>query len=319
MNIKEVQKKYGTQAKCLSYLEKLRWGKTVTCSYCDSKRIIKSKSEQGRYKCYNCNKSFSVMVGTIFQDTKLKLPDWFLITTLVLNAPTGISAKMLSRQTGVSLKTSWLSAMKLRCAMIDKKTEMHGLLQMDESYFGASPDKKTTKNTPDNLPIISERGITDKRGRGTKKIPVVGIAITGGGGVKTKIIEKLTARNLMAMLNKYVQTDESVLVTDGFRSYAKMAEEIEHITVKHKDRKKGGLNTNTIEGYWGLIKNGIKGSYKSISKKYLPFYLVEYDYKYNRRNSKSNLFEAFMKAALTDESCMLNNKPTKDSKELVYG
>lgn len=316
MNIKEVQKKFGTQEKCLSYLEKLRWGKTVICSYCDSDRVIKSKSEQGRYKCYNCNKSFSVMVGTIFQDTKLALPDWFLVTTIVLNSPTGISAKMISRQTGVSLKTSWLTAMKLRCAMIDKNTELHGLLQMDESYFGASR-AKLDKKTPENTPILSK--VTDKRGRGTKKVSVVGIVETGGGSVKSKIIEKLTTRNLMAMLNHYVKTDESVLVTDGFRSYAKMHESIEHITVKHNERKKGGLNTNTIEGYWGLIKNGIRGSYKSLSQKYLPFYLVEYDYKYNRRNSKANLFEEFMISALTDESCMLNNKPIKEPKEVVYG
>lgn len=316
MNIKQVQKKFGTQEKCLNYLEKLRWGKTVTCSYCDSKRIIKSKSEQGRYKCYNCKKSFSVMVGTIFQDTKLKLPDWFLIATLVLNAKMGISAKQISRQTGISLKTCWLTSMKLRCAMIDKKTELHGLLQMDESYFSSS-SKKITKNTPDNLPVLSK--VEEKRGRGTKKTAVVGIVEAGGGRVKTKMIDKLTARNLMAMLNRYVKTDESVLVTDGFRSYAKMDEEIEHITVKHKDRKKGGLNTNTIEGYWGLIKSGIRGNYKSLSKKYLPFYLVEYDYKYNHRNKTSGLFDSFMKSALTDESCMINNKPIKNSKEVIYG
>ena len=142
---------------------------------------------------------------------------------------------------------------------------------------------------------------------------------TGGGSVKSKVIEKLTTRNLMAMLNHYVKTDESVLVTDGFRSYAKMDEAIEHITVKHSERRKGSLNTNTIEGYWGLIKNGIRGSYKSLSQKYLPFYLVEYDYKYSRRNSKENLFEEFMISALTDESCMLNNKPIKEPKEVVYG
>ena len=316
MNIKEVQKKYGTQDKCLSYLEKLRWGKTVTCSYCDSDRVIKYKSEKARYKCYNCNKSFSVLVGTIFQDTKLALPDWFLVTTLVLNSQTGISAKMISRQTGVPLKTSWLTAMKLRCAMIDKNTSLHGVLQMDESYFGAS-QAKLDKNTPESRTVISK--VTDKRGRGTKKISVVGIVETGGGSVKTKVIEKLTARNLMAMLNQYVKTDESVLVTDGFRSYSKMNEAIEHIAVNHNKRKKGGLNTNTIEGYWGLIKNGIRGSYKSISQKYLPFYLVEYDYKYSRRNSKANLFEEFMISALTDESCMLNNKPIKEPKEVVYG
>lgn len=315
MNIKQVQQKFGTQEKCLKYLEKLRWGKSVKCSYCESDRIIKAKNEQGRYKCYNCKRSFSVLVGTIFQDTKLKLPDWFLVSSLVLNAKMGLSAKQISRQTGISLKTSWLTSMKLRCAMITKKTQLHGVLQMDESYFG-SKEKKITKNTPDNAPVLST--VTEKRGRGTRKTAVVGIVETGGGSVKTKIIDKLTARNLMAMLNNYVKKDESVLVTDGFRSYAKMDEEIEHITVKHKERKKGGLNTNTIEGYWSLIKNGIRGNYKSLSKKYLPFYLVEYDYKYNNRNAKG-LFDKFMKSALTDESCMINAKPIKDSKEVVYG
>ena len=186
---------------------------------------------------------------------------------------------------------------------------------MDESYFGSS-SKKLTKHTPPNSPIIST--VKEKRGRGTKKVPVVGI-VEKGGNVQTKIIEKLTTRNLMAMLKHYVNTEQSVLVTDGFRSYNKMDEAITHVTIKHGQQQKGKLNTSTIEGYWSIIKNGIKGNYKSLSKKYLPFYLVEYDYKYNHRNSKSNLFEEFIKQALTEESCMLNYKPTKDVKEIVYG
>lgn len=316
MNLIQIQKKYNTQVKCLKYLEKLRWGKTVTCTYCDSKRVVKAKSEQGRYHCYNCKRSFSVMVGTIFEDTRLELSTWFLTIGLLLNAKMGISAKQISRQLGVTLKTAWFTAMKIRCAMIHKKTQLHGVLEMDESYFGSSPKgKKMTKYTPDNTPIIATA--TEKRGRGTAKVPVVGI-VEKSGNVQTKIIEKLTTRNLMAMLKHYVKTDESVLVTDGFRSYAKMDEAIEHITVKHKDRT-SKLNTNSIEGYWSLIKNGIKGNFRSLSKKYLPFYLVEYDYKYNNRNSTSKLFEDFIKSALTEESCMLNYKPINDTKTIVYG
>ena len=318
MNIKQVQQKLGTQAKCLSYLQKLRWGKTVKCAYCESKRVIAAKSEQGRYKCYNCNKSFSVLIGTIFEDTKKNLSDWMLVISLLLHAKMGISAKQISRQTGISLKTSWLIAMKLRCAMITDKTELHGLLQMDESYFGSSPKgKKITKDTPINTPILAD--VTEKRGRGTKKVSVAGV-VEQGGSVKTKVVEKLSTRNLLAMLRHYVNMDESVLITDGFRSYNAMEEEIEHIPIKHKDRKKGGLNTNTIEGYWSIIKNGIKGNYRAISKKYLPFYLLEYDYKYNLRNKKSaTAFEDFIKNALTNESCMLNAKPIGDVKEVVYG
>jgi len=244
----------------------------------------------------------------------MKLDDWFLIIALVLNSKVGISSKAISRQTGIPLKTCWLNAMKLRCAMIDRQMELSGVLQMDESYFG-STKKKITKRTPDNTPILST--VTEKRGRGSRKTSVVGIVETGGN-VKTKVIDKLSARNLMAMLNRYVKTDESVLVTDGFRSYAKMEESIEHITVKHKERNIHGLNTNTIEGYWSLIKNGIRGNYKSLSKKYLPFYLVEYDYKYNRRKNMQGIFEEFITNALTEESCMLYYKPVSDSKEVIY-
>ena len=315
MNLKQITEKYNTQAKCLSFLAKERWGKAVTCSYCGSDRVIKAKNEEGRYHCYNCKRSFSVLVGTIFQDTKLSLPDWFWVIGLILTSPTGISAMSISRKTGMSLKTSWLTAMKIRCAMIDKDTQLHGVLEMDESYFSAK-DGKLPAGEP-SKPVISN--VTEKRGRGTKKVPVVGI-VEKSGHVKTKIIEKLTTRNLMAMLNHSVNTEDSVLITDGFRSYNQMDEAIEHITVRHKDRKAGAANVNTIEGYWGLIKNGIRGNFKSLSKKYLPFYLVEYEYKYNRRkDTPKQLFDEFIHAALTDESCMLNNKPTKDTKEVVYG
>jgi transposase-like protein len=317
MNLIQIQKKFSTQAKCLKYLEKLRWGKTVLCPYCDSKRTIEAKSEQGRHHCYNCKRSFTVFVGTIFEDTRLELTTWFMTIGLVLNSKMGISSKEIQRQLGVSLKTAWFTAMKIRCAMISNKTQLHGVLEMDESYFGAS-SKKLSKLTDKSLPVLSTVSTLKKRGRGTKKIPVVGI-VEKGGNVKTKIIEKLTTRNLMAMLKHYANTDESVLVTDGFRSYDKMEEAIEHITVRHKDRS-SKLNTNTIEGYWSLIKNGIRGNYRSLSQKYLPFYLVEYDYRYNhRKSSTSKLFEDFIKSALTDESCMLNYKPVKDSKEVVYG
>ncbi len=313
MNLVQIQKKFNTQDKCLKYLEKLRWGKNVTCSYCDSERTIKAKSEKGRHYCYNCKRSFTVFVGTIFEGTRLPLPTWFLTIGLMLNAKTGKSAQEIKRQTGVTLKTAWLNAMKIRCAMISKDTQLSGVLEMDESYFG-NRKKRLTKETKDNVPVLAS--VTEKRGRGTRKVPVVGI-VEKGGNVKTKIVEKLTARNLMAMLNHYVKTEESVLITDGFRSYSRMEEEIEHITVKHSERSRKA-NTNTIEGYWGLIKNGIKGNYKSLSKKYLPFYLVHYDYMYNNRKN-DNLFEDFMKDALTNENNMLNYKPIKEPKKIVYG
>lgn len=314
MNLIQTQKQFSTQKKCVKYLEALRWGKIPKCPYCNSERTIRAKSEVSRHHCYACKRSFTVFVNTIFEDTRQPLPTWFLVISLVLNSKMGISAKEIQRQLGVTLKTAWFTAMKIRCAMISHNTQLHGVLEMDESYFG-STSKKLNKLTDKSNAVISTVATVKKRGRGTKKIPVVGI-VEKGGNVQTKVIEKLTARNLMAMLKHYANTQDSVLVTDGFRSYAKMEEAIEHITVKHANRT-GKLNTNTIEGYWSLIKNGIRGNYRSLSQKYLPFYLVEYDYKYNNRNNK-NIFEDFIKSALTDESCMLNYSPVKDPKTIVY-
>jgi len=314
MNLKQIHKKFDTQDKCLSYLEKLRWGKTVKCPYCDSKRIHAYKDKAHRYKCYNCKKSFSPLVHTIFQDTKLKLPDWFLITSLLLHAKSGMSASELSRHLELPVKTTWLTSMKLRCAMIDKKSQLHGVLEMDESYFAST--HKLAKSTSKSKPVLST--VLQKRGRGTSKVSVVGIT-EKGGGVRTKVIEKLTTRNLTAMLLHYAKTEDSVLVTDGFRSYDRMNEVIEHLQVRHKDKKKGGANVNQIEGYWGYVKNGLRGSFKSISRRYLPFYLVEFEYKYNHRNQKENVMQDFLKACLTDENYMVNYKPIKDTKEVVYG
>jgi hypothetical protein len=88
--------------------------------------------------------------------------------------------------------------------------------------------------------------------------------------------------------------------------------------VRHKDKKKGGANVNQIEGYWGYVKSGLRGSFKSISRRYLPFYLVEFEYKYNHRNQAEGVMQDFLKSCLTDENCMVNYKPIKDTKELAY-
>ena len=101
MNLTEVNKNYNTQTKCLVLLQKMRWGKSVKCTFCQSKKTKPIKSEKGRHTCNNCNKSFSVLAGTIFEDSKLPLPTWFQIITLMLNAKSGISAKEIQRNTEV--------------------------------------------------------------------------------------------------------------------------------------------------------------------------------------------------------------------------
>ena len=142
--------------------------------------------------------------------------------------------------------------------------------------------RKSSKRISDNEANLAQ--VTEKRGRGTRKVPVVG-AVEKKGQVYVKIIEKLTSRNLLAMLKQTVKTEDSIVITDDFSSYKQFDKAVEHITIKHSEGYGKGIRTvNTMEGFWSILKNGIRGSYRAVSKKYLPFYLAEFSYKYNKRH-----------------------------------
>ncbi len=305
MKITTIAKKYNTQAKCLNYLEKLRWDKTVKCPYCGSENNKRYKSQKNRHKCNNCKRSFSVLIDTIFEDTRLPLSDWFMIIGLMLNSKSGISSKELQRNIGVTYKTAFYTSMRVRCGMLIDDSCLHGIVEADESYFGGKARKRNKHSHKDTANLSTT---TLKRGRGTNKISVAGM-VERSGNVKTKVIEKLTKRNLLVFLKKTVDTKDSLLMTDGFRSYKEFDKHVERMVINHKKQfSKGIVHVNTIEGFWSYIKNGIKGSYKSISPKYLPLYLIEYEWKYNTRNNKEDVFEKYLLNALS------NDKPTKNWK-----
>lgn len=318
VNLIELHKNYNTQAKCLVLLKKLRWGKTVTCTKCDSKSVRLVNPQQERYICQNCNKQFSIFTDTIFEGTLLPLPTWFHIIGTMLNAKTGISAKEIERSAGVTYKTAYYSCMRIRIGMLMPESKLNGMIEMDESYFGGKA-RKSNKLIPDNEPTLSTA--TNKRGRGTNKVSVVGM-VQRKGNVKTKVIEKLTKRNLLAMLKENAKQDNSILITDGFKSYSELETYIGRLTVNHsKQFSRGIIHINTIEGFWSYVKNGIKGSFKAVSKKYLPLYLIEFEWKFNNRSLLGNEFEKFLKNALTQEKELEYYKAQSSNqvKQISYG
>lgn len=309
MSLKLLNKQLGTQEKCIAYLEKLRWDKKPKCVFCESENV-KKRPKTMRWHCNNCKKDYSVLVGTIFEGTRLELPTFMQIMFLMINAKMGISASEIARNTGVKYQTAWFACHKIRCAMIDNQLRLEGLIEFDEAYIGGKKRKPVPNEA--NLSQIAE-----KRGRGTSKTPIVG-AVEKKGRVYVKIIEKLTSRNLLAMLKEQVNTDESIVITDDFKSYKQFDDAVEHITIKHSEGYGKGIKTiNTIEGFWSILKNGIKGSYRAISKKYLPFYLAEFSYKYNNRHLQKDALHKMLENAVKDESCLLNYKPKGNPKEIV--
>ena len=170
MSIKNINKKFSTQKKCVQYLEKIRWNKKVISPYTGGTNVTKRKNSLLLWRCNDTKKDFSVLQDTIFEHTRLPLTDWFMLIQLILNAKKGISASQLSRDLGISYKTAWYSAMRVRCGMIDNCIELENIVEMDEAYVGGKPRK------PNNVATLNT--ISNKRGRGTKKTPIVGISRT---------------------------------------------------------------------------------------------------------------------------------------------
>jgi len=247
-----MKQQLNTKQECLLYFEKLRWGKKVICPYCFSNRTHPAKNELGRHFCYNCVKSFSVLVGTILEDTRLSLPVWISIIKQMLKSENIISAKSLAADFGITVKTAWLTAMKIRCAMIDNETSLRGLLSMDENYINRKlKSKKLGKYCP-----TSEESLYKVQKLGDKP--------------HFKSLGELTSVNLIGLLKHYIKSDESNASTT-LRSYETMDKAIEAISQKYGEQSKSDKKRNLKDNYWPFIKNGIYSESKSFSAKVFLF------------------------------------------------
>lgn len=275
MNIISIYKQFPQEADCLTYLEQTRWQSKPVCPYCNSANATRLLKEQ-RHHCNNCNTTFSVTVNTIFHHTHLPLQKWLLAVTLVLNAKKGIAARQLARDLEVNKNTAWRMGMKIRQAMVDtgQRNLLRGLVEMDETYIGGKPRKGNGGEKP-------------KRGRGTKKVPVIGM-IERGGEVRANVAKggHLYTRHLADLVRRNIDTKNSVLVTDEFSGYIGIKSIIPHETVNHATWYVDGFrHTNNIESFWALLKRGVVGQYHKVSLRYLPRYIDEFCYRYNNRKN----------------------------------
>ncbi len=173
MNLTTLGQKFRTQAQCVKHLEKIRWNGKPKCPDCEKSTVtarLKIPFRIPKYHCNGCNKDFTVLTATIFEASKMPLPKWFQLIALMLSAPKGISAMQLSRTLGITYKSSWYAAMRVRCSMIDKEISLlEGVIEMDESYLGGRPRKRNRKG--DSAAILSQVENDPnkiKRGRGTR-------------------------------------------------------------------------------------------------------------------------------------------------------
>ena len=272
--------KYNNKRKCIAYLEKHRWANAPICPYCNSTKSS-TKPKEYRYTCLNCGRSYSVLVGTIFESTKLPLTKWFAAICLILNAKKGISSLQLARDIGVNKNTAWYLQKRIRQAMQDNDSILQGIVEIDETYVGGSLSNK-------HYFTKLKSGKYHKTGM-EHKTPVLGM-VERKGKIVLKVLEKASGKDIRPFVKSKI-SPHSTIVTDGFGGYYGLKDYFEeHVILNHTQYKRSinQYNTCTLEGFWTLIKRSLIGQYHKISKCHLQDYLNELAFKHNNR--KENMF-----------------------------
>ena len=271
-------KLFPTEEACDVFLIARRWPNGVHCPRCGSERVYPLQTMKFKWECPDCREGggyrFSHLVGTIFENTKIDLRDWFKVVHLMMGAKKGISAMQVQRHMGFgSYKTAWYVCHRIRTALQDNEfRKLMGIVEVDETFIGG---KKTNKHR-------ARRG----KGRGTVlKHAIIG-AVERKGSVVTRVLGTLSAIDMQKFVRETVSTKVSLLATDEQPGYGGLRE-YPHKTVMHSAHQYvvGAVHTQTIEGFWSIFKRSIVGSYHKVSEKYLPLYIAECQFKYNNRDN----------------------------------
>jgi transposase-like protein len=264
------------------HLESVRWPEGPYCPFCgqfDTVKELHSRAHgPGWYHCGYCRKLFTVRVGSIFERSKIPLHQWLQGFYLMASSKKGISAHQLHRMLGVTYKTAWFMAHRIREAMRPGKMSPLGgsgkIVEADETYYGRQEKPRTSPQ---------RKGRPYKRGPANKRAVLA--LVERGGDVRTFHVAVADANTVVRIVNQNVNK-ESRLHTDESKLYAFIGTRMaHHETVKHSagEYVRDDIHTNTVEGYFSIFKRGMRGIYQHCAEKHLHRYLSEFDFRYNAR------------------------------------
>lgn len=270
-----------TEDEARKILEDIRWPEGIVCPHCESDNVVRingksKKVRDGLLRCKECRKQFTVTVKTIMHRSHITLRQWVQAFHSICSHKKGVSSLQLQRDLGLrSYRSAWHLTHRIRLAMKEDPLAslLTGTVEVDETYVGGKPKDDGTKH---------------KRGRGTKKIPVVAM-VERDGKVKSKPITDVAGNTLKAAIREVVD-QKSTIMTDEWRSYRGIGVEFEggHKTVNHGlgEYVNGPASTNTAESYFALLKRGIHGTFHHVSAKHLARYCDEFSFRWDNRKVK---------------------------------
>jgi hypothetical protein len=282
MNLFSLAQTFPTEAAAVEYWISVRWPSGVRCLGCDHGKVyrIKGVGKTGKpfliFECEECGLHFSPTAGTLFHDSHLPLQKWFAAIALMCEAKKGISANQLKRHLGVTYKTAWFLAHRIRKAMSDETIDPMGsdgqVVEIDESFLGG---------------IMKHKGPKEAK---RQKVKILGIA-ERGGKVHLRKIANLKVETIKPILDATISPNALTIVTDGATRYKAMIPETKHVRGNHaKEVRTGTVSNPTIEGAFSLFKRGVVGSYHKLGVEHVDAYLGEFCWRYNRRAWQPQMF-----------------------------
>ena len=287
LSLDQFEAMFPDEQSCKQYLLDQRWPNGVRCPRCNNEKVYTLKFKPFHWACKACAPNprqpyrFSVLVGTVFENTNYPLRTWFKVLHLMLVSKKGVSALQIHRMIDSgSYRTAWFICMRLRAGLKDPNfRQLMGIVEIDETLIGGKAE---------NMHLAKRRRLKLAGSKG--KTTVIG-AIARKGNVVCQVIERTDLPTLDRFVRKVVNKEKVELVaTDehgGYNLLGSGPDALPHEVVKHSGGEyvRGIVHTNTIEGFWSLLKRGVVGTYHSVSKKYLPLYLNEFQYRFNNRKN----------------------------------
>ena len=282
-NIIELVEVFKTEEICVKFLKSILWVDGAKCPHCGSNEIMEYKSDFKRNRCKSCKKDVwltppneSIKAGTIFEDSNVPLKKWFMAMYIFNAHKKGISSMQLAKDISITQKSAWFILQRLRHASKNLFTnEFEGVTEIDEAYIGGSESNRHAK---------------DKKLGVKEKTVIIGLVNRETGKAKAMKVPTAEKDFLLPKIRLNVKSG-STIVTDTYHAYKDLSKKYNHQTIKHSAgeycridaRVSFKIHTNTVEGFWSLLKRGINGTYHWVSKKHINKYLNEFSMRYNSR------------------------------------